>query len=202
MSDELYMVKARSSIAPPEAGFLDYIATNEDFQKFAREVIDLSAENPLNPAFSRYVRQFKRIKLHGETLVEDRAIQGIEKVVDTKVGKVNIGYTRVRENRIYVSAEGQFYRGIRAFFGDICLVNAMDFTPLDKSEGDGNIEILVWNKRTSTKGIRFIHNKIQSILYVVDLEFESEESMLRDMENPSDLNLSLIFEPIIRDMSK
>ena len=74
----------------------------------------------------------------------------------------------------------------------------MDFVPLDKSKGDGNIEILMWNKRKSIKSIKFIHNKVQSILYVVDMELGSEEEVQADMENPKDLNLSVIFEPILR----
>ena len=78
------------------------------------------------------------------------------------------------------------------------MVNAMDFIPLDKSLGDGNIEILLWNKRKSTKGIRFIHNKVQSILYVVDMEFDCEDEMWKDMENPKGLNLGLLLGPMLQ----
>lgn len=73
----------------------------------------------------------------------------------------------------------------------------MDFVPLDKSRGDGNIEILMWNKRKATKGIRFIHNKIQSVLYVVDMEFGSEEEMQADLNDPKELNLGLIIGPLL-----
>ena len=67
-----------------------------------------------------------------------------------------------------------------------------------KSLGDGNIEILLWNKRKSTKGIRFIHNKIQSILYVVDMEFDCEDEMREDMENPKGLNLGLLLGSMLQ----
>ena len=93
---------------------------------------------------------------------------------------------------------GKFLRGIKGSWTNLCLVGAMDFVPMDKSRGDGNIEILIWNKRKATKGIKFIHNKVQSILYVVDMEFGSEKEVQADMENPKDLNLSVIFEPILR----
>ena len=75
----------------------------------------------------------------------------------------------------------------------------MDFVPLDKSIGDGNIEILKYNKRKSTKGFKFIHNKKDSSLYVVDLEFDTYEDMLKDIEDPKDVDYSLVIEPIIKN---
>lgn len=136
-------------------------------------------------------------RLIDESYEEDRAGQGIERVVATGKGDIKIGYTRIRENRIYVECSGRFYRGIKTFFADLCLIGAMDFVPLDKSRGDGNIEILMWNKRKATKGIRFIHNKIQSVLYVVDMEFGSEEEMQADLNDPKELNLGLIIGPLL-----
>jgi len=198
MNEELFLVSARHPSLGSAGEFVDYITTNEDFRRFTSEVFDLTADNRGNELFRQYIRMFQKVQFVGTGLIEDRAVQGIEKVISTSQGDVKIGYSRVRENRIYVECEGKYLRGIRGFWADLCLVNAMDFVPLDKSKGDGNIEILMWNKRKSIKSIKFIHNKVQSILYVVDMEFGSEEEVQADMENPKDLNLSVIFEPILR----
>lgn len=198
MNEELFLVSARHPSLGSAGEFVDYITTNEDFRRFTSEVFDLTADNRGNELFRQYIRMFQRVQFVGYGLIEDRAVQGIEKVITTSQGDVKIGYSRVRENRIYVEFGGKYLRGIRGFWADLCLVNAMDFVPLDKSKGDGNIEILMWNKRKSIKSIKFIHNKVQSILYVVDMEFGSEEEVQADMENPKDLNLSVIFESILR----
>lgn len=198
MNEELFLVSARHPSLGSAGEFVDYITTNEDFRRFTSEVFDLTADNRGNELFRQYIRMFQKVQFVGTGLIEDRAVQGIEKVISTSQGDVKIGYSRVRENRIYVECEGKYLRGIKGFWADLCLVNAMDFVPLDKSKGDGNIEILMWNKRRSIKSIKFIHNKVQSILYVVDMEFGSEEEVQADMENPKDLNLSVIFEPILR----
>lgn len=63
--------------------------------------------------------------------------------------------------------------------------------------GNGNIEIIEWNKRKSTKAVRFIHNKIQSLLYVVDMEFMTFEDMEKDMEKPQEVNIRAIIEPLL-----
>lgn len=198
MNEELFLVSARHPSLGSAGEFVDYITTNEDFRRFTSEVFDLTADNRGNELFRQYIRMFQKVQFVGNGLIEDRAVQGIEKVIPTSQGDVKIGYSRVRENRIYVECEGKYLRGIKGYWADLCLVNAMDFVPLDKSKGDGNIEILMWNKRRSIKSIKFIHNKVQSILYVVDMEFGSEEEVQADMENPKDLNLSVIFEPILR----
>lgn len=198
MNEELFLVSARHPSLGSAGEFVDYITTNEDFRRFTSEVFDLTADNRGNELFRQYIRMFQKVQFVGTGLIEDRAVQGIEKVISTSQGDVKIGYSRVRENRIYVECEGKYLRGIKGYWADLCLVNAMDFVPLDKSKGDGNIEILMWNKRKSIKSIKFIHNKVQSILYVVDMELGSEEEVQADMENPKDLNLSVIFEPILR----
>lgn len=197
---EMYLLTAKSPLVDYGIeGYAEYIATSQEFKEFTHSVVDLELmeEGVVNTEYAQYVKTFSKVKKVMELEFEDRAIQGIVKTVDTQKGKVKIGYSRVRENRIYVAGDERYYRGIKVFFADLCLINAMDFVPLDKSIGFGNIEILKWNKRTSTKAIKFIHNKIQSILYVVDMEFESENAMLEDMDNPKDLNLIPIIEPLL-----
>lgn len=198
--DNLFLVSGKSPILECNRfDFCKYITTSEEFKTFTSEIVDLEKleEGEVNTEYRQFVAAFERVILEGESEYEDRAIQGIERLVDTDKGKVKIGFTRVRENRIYVRSEDGFYRGIKVFFADLCLIGAMDFVPLDKSLGNGNIEILEWNKRKSTKKIKFIHNKVQSILYVVDMEFESLEKMQNDMDNPKELNLSAIIEPLL-----
>ena len=198
MSEELYLIRAKHpAIAKSTTDFANYIATREEFKQYAGEIFDIFEDCQSNALFRDYVRYFQRVRLIDESYEEDRAGQGIERVVATGKGDIKIGYTRIRENRIYVECGGRFYRGIKTFFADLCLVGAMDFVPLDKSRGDGNIEILMWNKRKATKGIRFIHNKIQSVLYVVDMEFGSEEEMQADLNDPKELNLGLIIGPLL-----
>lgn len=203
MSEEeklLYMIRGRSPILEcTSSDFFDFIATSEEFKRFTRNVVDIDAVLSGKPTDSPFGMRFfgKVVTKRGASEFEDRAIQGIERVVETPKGKVKIGFTQIRENRIYVFDGAKYYRGIKVFFSDLCLVGAMDYTPLDKSLGDGNIEIIKWNKRTSTKAIKFIHNKVQSILYIQDMEFKTEEDMFLDMENPKELNLSSIIEPLL-----
>lgn len=197
--EQLYVVKGRN-LSSYNAPISEYITTNEDFKRFCGDVIDLENTHQMDTRFSRCIESIERADRINELLVEDRAIQGIQKVIETTKGKVKIGFTRIRQNLIYVYVEEdeRYLRGFRVLFADLCLVNAMDFIPLDKSTGDGNIQILKYNKRKSTKGIKFIHNKIESILYVVDLEFDTYEEMLQDMENPKEINYSLVVEPILK----
>lgn len=197
---EIFLLTAKSPLLGYGIdGYADYITTSQEFKEFTHSVVDLELmeEGVVNTEYAQYVKTFSKVEKIAEMEHEDRAIQGLVKTVKTSKGKVKIGYSRVRENRIYVAGNNRYYRGIRVFFADLCLVNAMDFVPLDKSIGFGNIEILKWNKRTSTKAIKFIHNKIQSILYVVDMEFDTETAMLEDIDNPKDLNLVPIIEPLL-----
>lgn len=198
MNEELFLINAKHPSLGSTGNFLEYIATNTEFKKFTSEVFDLTDDNRDNELFRTYVRMFRRVQFVGEFAVEQQAAQGIEKTVPLTQGVAKIGYTVAKEDRIYVECAGKFLRGIKGSWTNLCLVGAMDFVPMDKSRGDGNIEILIWNKRKATKGIKFIHNKVQSILYVVDMEFGSEKEVQADMENPKDLNLSVIFEPILR----
>lgn len=195
---KLYLIEARCpSLDVDSKEFDNFITSNEDFQKFCQEVFDLEDADPFDPVFLRYIKRFERVSVCMEKVFEDRNIQGIQKVVETRKGKVKVGYTRVRENRIYIENNGVYLRGYKVFWADLCLVGAMDFVPLDKSLGNGNIEIIQWNRRKSTKGIRFIHNKVQSIMYVVDMEFSSLEEMQKDIDNPKDLNLTSLIEPLL-----
>lgn len=196
--EKIYLIEARCpSLDVDSKEFDNFITSNEDFKKFCQEVFDLEDADPFDPVFLRYVKKFEKVTVCKEKVFEERDIQGIQKVVATKKGKVKVGYTRVRENRIYIENNGVYLRGYKVFWADLCLVGAMNFVPLDKSLGNGNIEILQWNKRKSTKGIRFIHNKVQSIMYVVDMEFSSLEEMQKDIENPKDLNLTSLIEPLL-----
>ena len=77
----------------------------------------------------------------------------------------------------------------------------MDFIPLDKATGFGTVEIIEHNKRKSTKGVKYIHNKVRSLLYVVDMEFETFEDMQKDIENPRDVDYSLVIQPILDSMT-
>lgn len=199
MHEDLFLVNARHpSVDISMTPFVNYIATNAEFKQFTSEVFDLTADNRSNALFATYIKKFQRVQFVNEYSREEESMTGIERVMSTHRGDVKIGYTQTREDRIYIECNGKYLRGIKGWWKDLCLVNAMDFIPLDKSLGDGNIEILLWNKRKSTKGIRFIHNKVQSILYVVDMEFDCEDEMWKDMENPKGLNLGLLLGPMLQ----
>ena len=199
MNEDLFLVNARHpSVDISMTPFVNYIATNAEFKQFTSEVFDLTADNRSNALFATYIKKFQRVQFVNEYSREEESMTGIERVMSTHRGDVKIGYTQTREDRIYIECNGKYLRGIKGWWKDLCLVNAMDFIPLDKSLGDGNIEILLWNKRKSTKGIRFIHNKVQSILYVVDMEFDCEDEMRKDMENPKGLNLGLLLGPMLQ----
>lgn len=199
MNEDLYLVNARHpSMDISSAPFVNYIATNAEFKQFTSEVFDLTEDNRSNALFATYIKRFQRVQFIDEYTREEESEIGVEKVMSTHRGEVKIGYTQTKEGRIYVECDGKFLRGIKGWWKDLCLVNAMDFVPLDKSLGDGNIEILLWNKRKATKGIRFIHNKIRSILYVVDMEFDSEDEMREDMKNPKGINLGLLLGSMLQ----
>lgn len=196
---QYYLVVGRSPVYGLQAPkFESYITTSDEFKSFCKDMIDLDAEGQeVNATYSRYIRHISKVSEIGKTEFEDRAIQGIERTFQTEKGLVKIGFTRIREDRIYVQFDDRYLRGFKVFFADLCLVNSMDFVPLDKSMGDGNIEIIEWNKRKSTKAVRFIHNKVQSLLYVVDMEFMTFEDMEKDMETPQEVNIRAIIEPLL-----
>lgn len=106
-------------------------------------------------------------------------------------------YTRVREERIYVRLGNTYIRGYKVFFGDLGLIGAMEYIPLDKNYGKGNVDIIEWTKLHSVKGLRFIGNKIQNILYIVDKVFKSEEEMNKDIEEPTELDISLFLQQML-----
>ena len=199
MNDGLFLVSARHpSLDLSSSTFVNYIATNEEFKKFTSEVFDLTEDNSSNALFAAYVKMFQRVHFVSESSCEMESAIGIERIMSSQQGDVKVGYTKTKEDRIYVECNGKYLRGVKGWWKDLCLVNAMDFIPLDKSLGDGNIEILLWNKRKATKGIRFIHNKIKSVLYVVDTEFDTEDEMERDMENPEEINLGLLLGSLLK----
>ena len=68
----------------------------------------------------------------------------------------------------------------------------MDFVPLDKSLGNGNVSIPKWNKRRSIKSIRYVHNQVESLLYQVDKEFQTMDEVERDIESPAEVDISEI----------
>ena len=202
-SDEkLYVVRGRN-LSLYNAPISEYITTNEDFKKFCGDVIDLESTSPFDTLFQRCVESVKVAEFYDTVVIEDRAIQGIHKVVETEKGRVKIGFTRIQQHLIYVYVEEdeRYLRGFRVFFGDLCLVNAMDFVPLDKATGFGTVEIIEHNKRKSTKGVKYIHNKVRSLLYVVDMEFDTYEEMQKDIDNPRDIDYSLVIEPVLDSMT-
>ncbi len=182
-------------------GFDNYISNNASFKRFCEDVFDLSTELEEQPThFRRYVPVCVKVEVVDETMIEKRALEGIYRVVDTNKGKVKIGFTRTRENRIYVKInDNLFLRGYRVFFGDLGLVKAMDYIPLDKNYGNGNIDIIEWNKEKNTKAIRFINNRIENIMYIVDMQFRTEKAMLEDIENPMEVNLTPIIQELMMD---
>ena len=98
---QLYVVKGRSPKSF-NARISEYITTNEDFKKFCKDVIDLETTDKTNSVFRICVRNIEKAEMLDSLLVEDRAIQGIEKLIETQNGKVKIGFTKIRKNLIYV----------------------------------------------------------------------------------------------------
>jgi len=157
----------------------EYIATSEDFKIFCNEVLDLEVDSDYdNFILKRYVRAKKKVKFIAETFNEGRTIQGFRRLVDTKKGPVKIGFTRFREHRIYVQAGEIYLRAYRVFLADLCTDNAWGFEPLNKFDNGGNIEIIEWNKRPCRKGIIYINNKLQNILYIIDAYFEEDGKLI------------------------
>lgn len=187
---ELYFVSVKNPTLSLSAEYEEFIATSEDFKTFCNEVLDLEVDSDYdNFILRRYVRAKRKVKFIAETFNEDRTIQGFRKLVNTKKGPVKIGFTRFREHRIYVQAGELYLRAYRVFLADLCTDNAWGFEPLNKFDNGGNIEIIEWNKRPCRKGIIYINNKLQNILYIIDAYFETKRQMENDIKNPKPLEL-------------
>lgn len=196
----IFIVIAKSPILECKPkDFTAYITTTEGFEAFTAGVINLSAleDKHIPLELTQILRAFEKAEVIDYTLFEDRAIQGIVREIETCKGKVEVGFTRVREHRIYVMSRGKYYRGVKAFLGDFCLIQSTEYIPLDKTLGDGNIDILDWTKRKSVKGMKFVHNRVENLLYVVDMIFKSLEEMKKDMKDPKDINLAILIESLL-----
>lgn len=196
MSEDLFIISARSAEVDLVVNdFEYYITTNELFNKFFKENTVLSSDfRDSHPHLATYVKEIRKAEKVGENYTENRDIQGIRE----EIGSAVVGFSRVREEFVYVKCQGVYFRGLRVFFGDLGKIIAEGhIEPLDKDVGNGNIEIIVWNKRKSVSEVKFIHNKLQSIMYVIDLSFDSYEEVIEDMKNPQYINLSRIIEPLL-----
>lgn len=199
MENKTYLIRARCPLLEINSNEPDdYITTNEDFRKFCNEVFDLEDEdNMINPVFKRFVNKISAVKTVGRKLIEYRDAQGFKRKLATSKGLVHIGYSRLREEYIYVECEDIFYRGYRVFWANLCLVNANECVPLDKNYANGNVEIIEWNRRHSTKAIKYINNKLQTIMYRVDKIFYSVEEVEADMQNPEESEMGKIIETML-----
>ncbi|MBE7032896.1 MAG: hypothetical protein E7406_01545 [Ruminococcaceae bacterium] len=194
----LYFVSVKNPVLALSTDYEEYIATSEDFKTFCNEVFDLNTDSEYdNFILKRYVRAKKKVNLVAETFTEGRTIQGFRRIVDTKKGPVKIGFTRFREHRIYVQAGEIYLRAYRVFLADLCTDNAWGFEPLNKFDNGGNIEIIEWNKRPCRKGIIYINNKLQNILYIIDAYFETKRQMDNDIKNPKPLELESFIKGLL-----
>lgn len=195
---QFYMVVCRSpNFYPRTPEFRTFVTTNKEFVEFYQGAFDL-IKNQGERTFHNYVLMAEPVVVHTTTIHrESDVINGKQRLIATSKGKVKIGYTKIKEDRIYVELDGVYYRGYKVTFHDLCLVNAMDFRPLDKSKGDRNIKIIEHNKRKSIKHIRFAYNIIESRLYVVDMWFNTLELMNKDIVNPRELKLAKVIEPLL-----
>lgn len=199
MGEELFLIKARSAALNLTCNeFEAYITSNEAFNQFMKANIELSPTFiEENPKYRLYLQAIFSTEKVGESLKEDRAIEGIKETVQLDDSAVVVGFSRVREEFVYVRVQDTYFRGIKVFFGDLGKITNSGVIPLDKSIGNGNYEILLWNKRKLVSEIRFIHNKVQSILYVVDKVFDTHEEVLQDMRKPKEIDLTRILAPLL-----
>ena len=195
---QFYMVVCRNpNFYPITPKYRTFITTNEEFVEFYQGAFDL-VKNQGERTFHNYILMAKPVVVHTTTIHrESDVINGKQRLIPTEKGKVKIGYTKIKEDRIYVELDGVYYRGYKVTLHDLCLVNAMDFRPLDRSKGDRNIKIIEHNKRKSIKHIRFAYNIIESRLYIVDMWFSSLKNVERDVLNPKALNLAWVIEPLL-----
>ncbi len=188
--NEFYFISVKHPTLPLSSNFEEYLATNDDFRNYCGEVFDLDPKTEYDAiALRRVLRAKKRVEFIQETYFEDRTMEGFRRIVKTQSGNVKIGFTRVREHRIYVKVGDVYLRGYKVFLADLCLDNAWGFEPLNRLDNNGNIEILEYNKRPCRKGIKYINNKLQNILFIIDMVFETRRQMENDIKSPKPLNL-------------
>lgn len=189
MLKKRYFIYARSPVVN-EYGFCPYIVTNEEFQQFTHNSFDLENSLWVDPIFLRYCRVVDSVIAVKDTeliLSEEK-----QQDVETPKGKVRIGFSGRKVSLLYAQYENTYLRGFKVVWKNLCLVNAMDFVPLDKSMGNGNVSIPKWNKRRSIKSIRYVHNQVESLLYQVDKEFQTMEEVEKDIESPAEVDISEI----------
>ncbi|WP_040660735.1 hypothetical protein [Oscillibacter ruminantium] len=195
---QFFMVVCRNpNFYPITPKYRTFITTNEEFVEFYQGAFDL-VKNQGERTFHNYILMAKPVVVHTTTIHrESDVINGKQRLIPTEKGKVKIGYTKIKEDRIYVELDGVYYRGYKVTLHDLCLVNAMDFRPLDRSKGDRNIIIIKHNKRKSIKSIKVAHNIVASRLYILDMWFRTLELMNKDVLNPMELYLAKVIEPLL-----
>lgn len=194
---QFYMVVCRNpNFYPITPKYRIFITTNKEFVEFYAGAFDL-IKNQGERTFHNYVLMAKPVVVHTTTTHHESDAKGKQRLITTEKGKVKIGYTKIKEDRIYVELDGAYYRGYKVTFHDLCLINAMDFRPLDKSKGDRNIKIIEHNKRKSIKHIKVAYNIIESRLYILDMWFSTLELMNKDVLKPMDLDLAKVIEPLL-----
>lgn len=194
----IYFIRAKSPVLGiSQQSFENYLTTNELFKRFCSNVLDLEQSEEYDPVSARYLEYKEKVKVFAEHMQEYYEEKGKELIVGTEKGKVKIGFSRIVENRIYVEWNNVYLRGFRVNISDLCLVDALDYVPLDKEVGLGNIEIIKWNKRRAVKSIKVVHNEVESIMFVVDMVLNTFEEVQEDIEHPKDLNLGLLIESLL-----
>ncbi|MBQ9097511.1 MAG: hypothetical protein IJY55_03860 [Clostridia bacterium] len=187
---DMYFVSIRNPQLPLQSGYEEYIATAEDFKKYCNEVFELDNNNELDDfLLSSYLRAKVKVEVIQETYNEDRTIEGFRRIVETSKGSIKVAYTAYRENRVYVRAGNVYLRGYRVFFSNLCTDNSDGFEPLNKLDNGGNIEVLQWNTRPCRRGIQYINNKLQNILFIIDAVYKSKKQMEYDINHPKPINL-------------
>lgn len=196
---EFYFLSVKHPMLPLSSDFEEYLATNEDFKKYCGEVFDLETKTEYDAiALGRILRAKKKVEFIQDTYFEDRTMEGFRRIIKTQNGNVKIGFTRVREHRIYVKAGDIYLRGYKVFLADLCLDNAWGFEPLNKLDNNGNIEIIEYNKRPCRKGIKYINNKLQNILFIIDMVFDTKRQMENDIKAPKPLNLEGFVKSLLK----
>ncbi|MEG1723754.1 MAG: hypothetical protein RR313_00030 [Anaerovoracaceae bacterium] len=199
--DTFYLISAKTpKLALTSQLFEQYITTNASFLEYFDGIADLEdffADN-VPTCFSRFLMEIQEVSVIVQNTKESNCIEGITRIVQEGKRKAKIAYTGIKEEKIYVEAEGRYLRGFQVLLTDLCLIQTLNYIPLDKSIGGGNIRILQWNKRKLIKeGPSKVHNQIESILYVVDKEFTSMSDVLADIEQPSDIDLGKLLSMVL-----
>ena len=59
-------------------------------------------------------------------------------------------------------------------------------------------KIIEYNKRPCRKGIKYINNKLQNILFIIDMVFETQRQMENDIKAPKPLNLEGFVKSLLK----